>query len=147
MTLRAALWLAVPLATLLGCEPGAWWRASGVRTFEEVEVGEALRAWDGSDGLLVQVRDPDARLLRVAGARLLDPGEPLPEALSGGGKPVTIVAADVRDARRLAARIVRSGSRRVSVVRGGIEAWLAESPGAAETPKAAHHRAGTERET
>ena len=71
----------------------------------------------------MQVRDarsPDPRIERAA---IVGPEEAVPDTWLHEARPIVVIARDEAAARRLAARLLRLGASRVSVVRGGIEAW------------------------
>jgi len=112
------------------CGVAGCMRERGVRSFDELAAEEALRL-DDADCIVVQVREPESRAPSVAGASFLDPAGPLPAGILRERRLVLVVASQATAARRLAAQLVRAGVPRVAVVRGGIEAWLAASPGAA----------------
>jgi rhodanese-related sulfurtransferase len=135
-----ALLLALALAA---CEPGGA-PDGGVRTFGEMDAGAAVQLLAEGGARLLQVREVDRHAARLAGASLVDVAGSLPR-LPADPMPVLVVAARPQTARRLAARLVREGVPRVSVVRGGIQAWLAASGGG--PPSASHDPTGARRDT
>lgn len=110
------------VATVLcaGCE---WLETGGARSFDEIEAAEAQARVLAKAALLVQVRETEAPAVRVGDAPLVELEGPLPPFLAASQVPILIVAYDPTRARRLAARLVRAGVPRVSVVRGGLQAW------------------------
>ena len=96
----------------------------GARSFDEIDVPAAARSVEREDARLVQVRDPRSNDARIAAAVIVGPGDPVPDEWLRGARPIVVIAGDVAAARRLAARLLRLGVTRVSVVRGGIEEWL-----------------------
>jgi hypothetical protein len=122
---RRAAWAALAglggLLALVGCEAEVWLAAVGVRSFREVAVPEAQQL----------LEDPAARLVLAAQARprsglaratVVEDDAPLPEALLAAGGPLLVVAADGPAGRRLAARLVRAGARRVALLVADPEA-------------------------
>ena len=83
--------------------------------------------WRSEDARLVQVRAPGSGDARVTEAIVVGPGDPVPDEWLRGARPIVVIAGDPAAGRRLAARLLRLGATRVSVVRGGIEGWL-EAP-------------------
>lgn len=73
----------------------------------------------------MQVRDAASRDPRVEHAAIVRPEEAVPEAWLHEARPIVVIARDEAAARRFAARLLRLGAPRVSVVRGGVEAWAA----------------------
>lgn len=73
----------------------------------------------------MQVRDAASREPRVEHAAIVRPEEAVPEAWLHEARPIVVIARDEAAARRFAARLLRLGAPRVSVVRGGVEAWAA----------------------
>jgi rhodanese-related sulfurtransferase len=119
------------LAAAVACGPGGP-AVGGARGFDEIDVPAANRAIAEEDARLVQARDPhDPRA--GAAVAVIDLDDPIPAAWVQDARPVVVIARDEVAARRLAARLVREGVRRVSVVRGGIEAWTG-SPGDSVAP-------------
>jgi rhodanese-related sulfurtransferase len=110
------------LACLAACGPGGP-AVGGARSFEEIDVPQAARSLAEEEARLVQVRDSRSRGPRVAHAAILGPEEAVPDAWLHEARPIVVIARDEVAARRLAARLLRLGASRVSVVRGGIEAW------------------------
>ena len=130
MSIRAALFgFAAALAS--ACGP-AGPVVGGARSFDEIDVAAAARSVEREDARLVQVRDPRSGDPRVASAVIVGPGDPVPDEWLRGARPIVLIAGDVAAARRLAARLLRLGATRVSVLRGGIEGWLGPREPAAE---------------
>jgi rhodanese-related sulfurtransferase len=127
--------LAVAAAGAGGCL-----RERGVRTFDEIAAAQALQQLGDASGLLVQVRQADSQVPRVAGASLVDLEGELSGALLGEQRLVVLLAPEEATARRFAARLVRAGVPRVAVVRGGIQAWMATTP--AGRPPSSAERGG-----
>ena len=126
-------------AALLGCVAALAWACGrgdvvvgAARSFDEVDVPAATRSVAQDDARLVQVRNPGSDDLRVAEAVIVGPGDPVPDEWLRGARPIVVIAEDIADARRLAARLLRLGASRVSVVRSGIEGWLGPDEPAAE---------------
>jgi rhodanese-related sulfurtransferase len=119
---RAAL-LACFCALASACGPGGP-VVGGARSFDEIDVPTATRSVEQDDARLVQVRDSGSSDPRVAAAVIFGPADPVPDEWLRGARPIVVIAGDVTEARRLAARLLRLGASRVSVVRGGIEGWL-----------------------
>ncbi|MEN8183202.1 MAG: hypothetical protein ABFS46_11780 [Myxococcota bacterium] len=105
------------LACLLGCEPAAWLQAGGVRAFREVGAPEALEILADPAASVLQLR---ARRWEptVPRASLVGLADPIPPALLEETGRVLVVAADGAAGRRLSARLVRAGVRRVVLVVG-----------------------------
>ena len=61
---------------------------------------------------------------RVSGTELLGSRAPLPPELTGS-ETVVILAEDVDEGLRMAARLARAGIQEVAVIRGGVAAWQA----------------------
>jgi rhodanese-related sulfurtransferase len=137
--LRAAL-LGGLVAAISACDGGAWLRTGELRGFRELDAAEAHERLAGGRALLVQVHDRRLPGERQRGATLVEPEGPLPSWVLAAHEPVVVVAQSPESARRLAARLVRAGVAEVSIVRGGIEAWVAARGGSAE-------RGGGRRET
>ena len=123
MTLRAAL-LGCIAALASACDPGASIGSGGARVFDEIDVAAATHSLEHEDARLVQAREPDSGDARVAEALIVAAADPVPDEWLRGARPIVVIAADGTAARRLAARLLRLGAARVSVVRGGIEGWL-----------------------
>ena len=98
--------------------------AGGARVFDEIDAPAATISVEQQHARLVQVREPGSRDGRVTAAVVFAPADAVPEAWLQDPRPILIVAQDAAAARRLAARLLRLGATRVSVVRGGIEGWL-----------------------
>ena len=113
--------LAVPLAA---CEPG-WLHEQGLRVIREVSAGEGVRLLEDPAAVLLQVRGDDWTGARVEGTALVAADDPLPQGLEGR---VVVLAEDLDQGLRLAARLSRAGIQDVSVVRGGVAAWQAARP-------------------
>jgi hypothetical protein len=143
MTMRKEALVAVLAVALVACGGDGWWRASGARTFEEIPAAEAHRRL-APDSVLVQACEREDEP-QVPGALLLGEAEDIPEALVSGS-PIVVFADDLGTARRLAARLVRSGASHVAVVRGGIQGWLAAAP-PREGPSAARREGAGPDET
>lgn len=131
-------WRAVPLRTAIvaallacgtACGPGGP-VVGGARGFTEIDVATARASLERDQARLVQLRDAGFSDPRVDVAEIVGPGESVPEAWIGEARPILVIAHDEPAARQLAARLLRLGAARVSVVRGGIEAW----PKAQEEP-------------
>ncbi len=129
MSARAAASAAL-LACLAACGPGGP-AVGGARSFEEIDVREAARCVADEDARLVQVRDSQSRGPRIEHAAILGPEDAVPGAWLHEARPIVVVARDEATGRRLAARLLRLGASRVSVVRGGVEAWSGPSGGGA----------------
>jgi hypothetical protein len=120
----ACLLLAVCLA---GCEADSWLRWGGVRAFREIDSSEARRI----------LQDPVASVLQLKTTRfeptlteaiVLEPNDPLPETLLAAGR-ILVVTTDGAEGRRLSARLVRAGARRVAlVVEDPVELGAPRSP-------------------
>ncbi len=110
------------LAYLAACGPGGP-AVGGARSFAEIDVAAATRSLVEEQARLVQVRDSESREPGVAHAAIVRPEEAVPDAWLHEARPIVVIARDEVAARRLAARLLRLGASRVSVVRGGIEAW------------------------
>lgn len=104
------------------CGPGGP-AVGGARSFAEIDVPAAARSLEQDQARLVQVRDPEFADPRAPAAAMLGPGESVPDAWLAEARPILVIAHDETAARRLAARLLRLGAARVSVVRGGIGAW------------------------
>jgi len=91
-----------------------------VRSFRALGAEEARGLVERGAELIVVGTPRTVRT--VPGARLLAPGDPLPE-LPADGVAVVIVAAEDGQGYALAARLVRAGIRGVAVVEGGLAAW------------------------
>jgi rhodanese-related sulfurtransferase len=89
----------------------------------EIGVPAATRALAEEEARLVQVRNSESPDPRAAHAAIIGPEEAVPDAWLQEARPIVVIAHDEVAARRLAARLLRLGASRVSVVRGGIEAW------------------------
>ncbi len=129
----SAGWLAALALVLAACDAG-WLHERGLRVIREVDVGGGARLLEDPTAVLLQVRGPDWRGPRVEGTELVASREPLPAELAGASH-VVILAEDVGEGLRMAARLSRAGIQRVAVVRGGVAAWQAArepaAPGAA----------------
>lgn len=123
MTFRAAL-LGCIAALASACEPSASIGSGGARSFDEIDVAAAAHSLEHEDARLVQAREPGSGDARVAEALIVAAADPVPDEWLRGARPIVVIAADGTAARRLAARLLRLGAARVSVVRGGIEGWL-----------------------
>jgi rhodanese-related sulfurtransferase len=131
-----ASFLAFAIAAVVhaACGPGT--SVTGdARAFDEIDIPAATRSVEHDDARLVQVRAPGSGEARVTAAIVVGPADPVPDEWLRGGRPIVVIAADAAAARRLAARLLRLGAIRVSVVRGGIEDWL-EQPAPATDPDA-----------
>ncbi len=124
-------WRAVPARLALiaalfaggtACGPGGP-AVGGARSFAEIDVPTAIRSLADDQARLVQVRDPAFADPRIEDAAFFGEGESVPEAWLAEARPILVIAHDESSARRLAARLLRLGAVRVSVVRGGIGAW------------------------
>jgi rhodanese-related sulfurtransferase len=104
------------------CSPGGP-AVGGARSFVEIDVPAAARSLERDQARLVQVRDPEFADPRVEAATMLGPGESVPDAWLAQARPILVIGHDEAAARRLAARLLRLGAARVSVVRGGIGPW------------------------
>jgi rhodanese-related sulfurtransferase len=93
------------------------------RPVAEIDVPAATRSLAQEQARLVQVLDVESHDPRVEHAAIVRPDEPVPDAWLHEARPIVVIAHDEVAARRLAARLLRLGASRVSVVRGGIEAW------------------------
>ena len=102
------------VVSFVGCEADSWLRWGGVRAFREIETPEARRI----------LRDPAASVLQLRTTRfeptlteaiVLEPNDPLPETLLDAGR-ILVVTTDGAGGRRLSARLVRAGARRVALV-------------------------------
>jgi len=127
VSVRVAL-IAVLLACGTSCGPGGPAVGAG-RSFAEIDVSAAARSLEQDQARLVQVRDPEFADARIGAAAMLGPGESVPNAWLAEARPILVIAHDGAAARRLAARLLRLGAARVSVVRGGIGAWLESQQG------------------
>ncbi len=115
------------VVSLVSCEADSWLRWGGVRAFREVETSEARRI----------LRDPVASVLQLRTTRseptlteaiVLEPKGPLPETLLDAGR-ILVVTTDGVEGRRLSARLVRAGARRVALVVGDpVELGASPSP-------------------
>jgi rhodanese-related sulfurtransferase len=117
-----ALALLLLLAAGPACDAGGALLA-GARHFEEVDAATGLRL-HGDGAILVQLRSEHAVERRVPAAVWLDSANGVPDAWRGEPRALVLLARDPADARRAAARLVRTGVARVAIVRGGIDAWL-----------------------
>jgi len=140
-------WRAVPVrvalvvALLFGgtaCGPGGP-AVGGARSFAEIDVPTAAHALEEGQARLVQVRDPEFADPRVGTAAMLGPGESVPDAWLAETRPILVIAHDEPAARRLAARLLRLGAARVSVVRGGTGAWPGGSQEDRDAPSHTTH--------
>jgi len=128
---RVAL-IAALFACGTACGPGGP-AVGGARSFAEIDVPAAARSLEQDQARLVQVRDPEFADRRAPAAAMLGLGESVPDAWLAEARPILVIAHDETAARRLAARLLRLGAARVSVVRGGIGAW-SESPADPDAP-------------
>jgi rhodanese-related sulfurtransferase len=110
------------VACLFACGPGGP-AVGGARSFAEIDVPAATRSLAEDDARLVQSRVAGSRDPRIDHAAIVGPDDAVPDAWLHESRPIVVIAQDDADARRLAARLLRLGASRVSVVRGGIEAW------------------------
>lgn len=120
----AALLLAGLLA---GCEADAWLQWGGVRAFREVEIGEARRI----------LKDPEVSLLQLRTTRfeptlpdatVVETDDPVPETLLEAER-ILVVTTDAPEGRRLSARLVRAGARRVALlIEDPVELGAPRSP-------------------
>jgi hypothetical protein len=111
----------------VGCEADSWLRWGGVRAFREIESPEARRI----------LQDPVAVVLQLKTTRYeptlteaipLKPNDPLPETLLDAAR-ILVVTTDGAEGRRLSARLVRAGVRRVAlVVEDPVELGAPRSP-------------------
>jgi hypothetical protein len=106
-----------------GCEMESWLQARHVRTFREMDAGEARRLVAERRGVLVQAVESVGVVGQVVTARLVPARGPVPPALAGDPGSLVVLADRADTARRLAARLVRAGASRVAVVQGGVAAW------------------------
>jgi rhodanese-related sulfurtransferase len=107
---------------LAACGPGGP-VVGGARSFAEIDVAAATRSLAEEAARLVQVRDSQSPDPHLEHAAIVGPEEAVPDAWLHEARPIVVIAHDEVAARRLAARLLRLGASRVSVVRGGIEAW------------------------
>lgn len=115
------------VAALLACEVDGWVQLGGVRAFRQVDRPEALELLEESETSVVQLRGRP-RAPTLPGARVLEPGDPLPEEVLDAGR-ILVVAADAAAGRRLSAQLVRAGARRVALVVGDpVELGAPPSP-------------------
>jgi hypothetical protein len=123
MTPRAAL---LGCLAVLGaaCDPHVSILGGGARVFDQIDLEAATRSLEHEDARLVQVREPGSGDARVADALVLGVADPVPDEWLRGARPIVVIGTDDDATRRLAARLLRFGAVRVSVVRGGIEGWL-----------------------
>jgi len=134
------------------CGPGSP-GVGGARSFAEIDIPAAERSLEQAQARLVQVRDPEFADPHAPAAAMIGPGESVPDPWLAEARPILVLAHDDAAARRLAARLLRLGAARVSVVRGGIGAWSesqgdpdASSPNARVGLSNATHAKPTERE-
>jgi rhodanese-related sulfurtransferase len=97
---------------------------AGARTFDELDAARCARLVSEDGARLVQIRERGGPARPVAGAEVLAPDRSALESWRGESRALVVLAHDAAVARRMAARLVRDGSTRVVVVRGGIPAWL-----------------------
>ena len=128
MPLRSAI-VAALLACGTACGPGGP-AVGGARGFTEIDVATAQTAVERDLARLVQVRNADFADPQIEMAEIVSPGESVPDAWITEPRPILVIARGAPAARQLAARLLRHGAARVSVVRGGIGAW----PKAQEDP-------------
>ncbi len=121
MRVRVAL-IAALFAWETGCGPGGP-GVGDARNFAEIDVLAAARSLARDQARLVQVLDPEFTDPRAEAAERIGPGESVPDAWLAEARPMLVIGHDEAAARRLAARLLRLGAVRVSVVRGGIGAW------------------------
>lgn len=118
-------WLVAVLAAGLlvaACERERWLEAQGLRSFRETAWEEARSALERPGATLVQVGSVPAGAPSLPGAVRVEPVKPLPPSVIQGSGPVVVVASDAREARRVAAQIVRHGRRPVVVARLSTDA-------------------------
>jgi hypothetical protein len=123
MALRPAF-LGCLAALASACDPGGSIVGGGARVFDEIDLPAATRSLEQEDARLVQVREPGSGDARVDDALIVGAADPVPDEWLRGARPIVVIGVDDDAARRLAARLLRLGAARVSVVRGGIEGWL-----------------------
>ena len=126
MPLRSAI-VAALVACGTACGPGGP-VVGGARGFTEIDIATAQTSLERDQARLVQVRNAEFADPRVEIAEIISPGESVPDAWIEETRPILVIAHDTPAARQLAARLLRHGAARVSVVRGGIEAWPKAQP-------------------
>lgn len=119
----------------LACDGAIWLSAHQVAHFREVELEEARRIAARPDARVFQTV-PHGGGRAVPGAEIVLPGQGWPPQVEDAG-PVIILAVDVEDGYRLAARLARSGIQDVTVYTGDIEAWWEPQPAESEEIAAA----------
>jgi rhodanese-related sulfurtransferase len=139
MSVRAGVLALLGLA-VAACDPG-WLETRGLHVIREVSVGEGARLLEDPEAQLIQVRGPEWTGVRVAGTSLVAARDPLPPELADGAVRIIVLAEELDQGLRMAARLSRAGIQEVAVVRGGVAAWqAAHRPGGmpeASTPSGA----------
>jgi rhodanese-related sulfurtransferase len=125
--MRRRLGLLALLVLAVACEAG-WLHERGLRVIREVDVGEGDRLLEDPDAILLQVRGPGWKGPRLAGTEVLDASAPLPPGLADS-RTVVVLAEDLGEGLRMAARLSRAGIQGVAVVKGGVAAWQAAHAG------------------
>jgi len=92
----------------------------GIRNVGSVSAETAADWLEQDRALLVQVRGVGEGPRAVPGAVRMSLEDPIPEAVLEADRPLLVVASEPDEALRVAARLVRAGVRRVSVVSGTL---------------------------
>ncbi len=102
------------VVSLVGCEVDSWLQWGGVRAFREIETPEARRILGDPETSVLQLRTTRFEPT-LPEAIVLEPKDPLPETLLDAERTL-VVTTDGAEGRRLSARLVRAGARRVALV-------------------------------
>lgn len=112
---------------LVGCEADVWLQWGGVRAFREIEVGEARRILEDPDVSVLQLRTTRFEPT-LPEATVLETDDPLPEGVLEARR-ILLVTTDGTQGRRLSARLVRAGARRVALlIEDPVELGAPRSP-------------------
>lgn len=105
--------IACALLAFCACDAEGWLHLGGVRAFREIGASEARRILEDPSAAVLQLRTAPLEPL-LAEAVVLRAGDPLPRRLLEAAR-ILVVSRDGPAGRRLSARLVRAGARRVNL--------------------------------